>query len=203
MTTMEHSGNRPGEGARSAGRESVIDHDCYFEGTFRTPGNMRIDGTYKGVIECHGTLLIAETGQVNARIVAGSLLVSGELSGEVQCESRFELLKSGRVSGSVATKTVVVHDGAFFEGEVRMGAEPVAPRPSQPAAVPAAEKVDDAPAESAPAGRRRSGQDAPRAAAATAADGATADDGGAPRINGRSQTGNRDIVPNRTGEPPE
>lgn len=201
---MEHSGSRPGEATRSAGRESVIDHDCYFEGTFRTPGNMRIDGTYKGVIECHGTLLIAETGQVNARIVAGSLLVSGQLSGEVQCDNRFELLKSGRVSGSVATKTAVVHDGAFFEGEVRMGSDAGAARaPSAPAVD--ADTARDQPPEPAPQATRRraAAPEAAREAPVGGTEGAAEDEGSAPRTNGRSQSGARDIIPNRTAEAQE
>jgi cytoskeletal protein CcmA (bactofilin family) len=108
-------------GGRRAGRESLIDQECFFEGTFRTPGNLRIEGTYQGVVECHGTLTIAESGRVNARILAGCLIVAGQLTGEAQCENRFEIVRSGQVTGAVYARTVVVHDGAYFEGEIRMG----------------------------------------------------------------------------------
>ena len=79
---MENSGLRtsgdPSDlpAVRRGSRESVIDHECFFEGTFRTPGNMRIEGAYQGVIECKGTLTIAESGQVKARIAAGSLAIA-------------------------------------------------------------------------------------------------------------------------------
>ena len=124
---MENTTFRPlGEpadslGGRRAGRESLIDQECFFEGTFRTPGNLRIEGTYQGVVECHGTLTIAESGRVNARILAGSLIIAGQLTGEAQCENRFEIVRTGQVNGSVYARTVVVHDGAYFEGEIRMG----------------------------------------------------------------------------------
>ena len=151
---MDNSSFRsPGDpidsGARR-GRESVIDQECFFEGTFRTPGNMRIEGTYQGVIECQGTLLIAESGQVNARIVAGNLIVGGQFSGEVQCQSRFELLKSGRSSGAVAAQATVIHDGAYFDGEIRMGGRDAAPaqmspQSSQPQSPPIAPSPADVP----------------------------------------------------------
>jgi len=204
---MENSSFRPvgapgDAGMRSGGQESVIDQECYFEGTFRTPGNMRIEGTYQGVVECHGTLFIAETGQVNARIVAGNLTVSGQLTGEVQCESRFELLNSGRVSGSIAAKTSVIHDGAFFEGEIRMGGrEQAAARPAPIVTPPAAEP--DAPTSpprpAASGGNRR--RPATETAAASEENAAADEEADAePRANGRSDNATRDVVPNRTGE---
>jgi cytoskeletal protein CcmA (bactofilin family) len=206
---MESPGLRTGGdqldafGARRGGRESVIDNECYFEGTFRTPGNLRIEGTYQGVIECHGTLLIAESGRVQARIVAGNLTVAGQLQGEAQCESRFELLKTGQVSGSVGANAVVVHDGAFFEGDIRMGGarattgttgarqpEPPRRRPVTPEPAPAIEET------------------ATMATAAADGDGypiiappdEPATEPPAPRSNGRGSGTPRDPLTNRSSE---
>jgi cytoskeletal protein CcmA (bactofilin family) len=184
-------------------RESVIDQECYFEGTFRTPGNMRIEGTYEGVIECQGTLLIAESGRVNARIAAGNLTVAGRLQGEVLCESRFELLKSGRASGTISARTTVVHDGAFFEGEIRMGERVEAARdgagPRRPAApAPTASAV----AATIPMRRRPAAETPEPAPMEQPATAETADPVAPPKANGRKQdAAGRDVMPNRTGEP--
>ena len=184
-------------------RESVIDQECFFEGTFRTPGNMRIEGTYEGVIECQGTLLIAESGRVNARIAAGNLTVAGRLQGEVLCESRFELLKSGRASGTISARTTVVHDGAVFEGEIRMservegardGAGPRRPPEPSPAASAVAATV--------PIRRRAAAETPEPAQAEQPATADAADPVAPPKVNGRNQgTSGRDVLPNRTGEP--
>jgi len=180
-------------------RESVIDQDCYFEGTFRTPGNMRVEGTYEGQIECQGTLLIAENGNVNARIVAGSLIVAGRLAGEAQCESRFELLKTGRASGAVVAASTVVHEGAFFEGEIHMGGEAASARGAT-ATTAAARTATVAP----PPAPTIAAEEPPPAAEGTAGDdGETAPlaepSVTAPRANGR-RSGARDVLPNRTGQ---
>ena len=199
-------------GARPGGRESVIDQECFFEGTFRTPGNMRIEGTYQGAIECQGTLMIAETGQVNARVVAGNLIVGGQYTGEAQCESRFEVLRTGRVSGAVLATSTVVHDGAFFEGEIRMGARDAAAADARGTALPAGAAGTgalSAPATAArPAAgmaiapRRRSGTEATADASAEPPSPTEDKASAAPHTNGRSQpAGGRDVLPNRTGEP--
>jgi cytoskeletal protein CcmA (bactofilin family) len=198
---MENSSFRPPAEPLGRGtRESVIDSDCFFEGTFRTPGNMRIEGTYQGQIECQGTLLIAEGGTVNARIVAGSLIVAGQFSGEAQCESRFELLRTGRASGGIMAKSTVVHDGAFFEGEIRMGAEAAAGRAARAApiaaAAPTAAQPSIMPTPAAERPRPTAEEPGPREEPP-----ADAEPLAAPRTNGRRQTGaGRDVLPNRTGE---
>ncbi|MFN8558181.1 MAG: polymer-forming cytoskeletal protein [Dehalococcoidia bacterium] len=154
-----------GAAARS---ESVIDRASYFTGTFRTAQNLRIEGKYEGEIECAGAVFVAEGANVNARIVAGSVIVAGQCQGEIVCEARFEILSAGRVSGSVSTGVTVVHEGAFYEGEIRMTpgrpAEerrqpPPAVRPApEPVALPqrpeAAQAAETAPAP-APSPRRR------------------------------------------------
>ncbi len=206
---QENTSVRPADagdpfGARRGARESVIDQECFFEGTFRTPGNMRIEGTYEGVIECQGTLVIAESGRVNARIAAGSLSVAGRLQGEVLCESRFELLKTGRASGTIAARSTVVHDGAFFEGEIRMGdridpaRDGAGTGQTAEAAAPAATSTV---APTLPLRRRAAADDAEPAPTEQPEADETADTVARPKVNGRNQpASDRDVMPNRTGE---
>ncbi len=100
--------------------ESLIDRESHFSGTYRTPDNLRIEGRYEGEIACTGTVFIGETATVNARIAAGNVTIAGQFDGEIVCESRFEVLRTGRVSGSVNATITVVHEGAFYQGELRM-----------------------------------------------------------------------------------
>lgn len=127
MDSPTRRGSDPleGLGVRLGAQESVIDRESYFEGTYRTPGSLRIEGRFEGAIECQGTLVVAEGAQVNARVMAGNMTVAGTLAGEGQCLERFEILRTGRVSGTMVAKSVVVHDGAFFEGEIHMGTGPM------------------------------------------------------------------------------
>jgi cytoskeletal protein CcmA (bactofilin family) len=141
----DNAGSRFPSPAGASQTESLIDRESHFTGNYRTPHNLRIDGRYEGDIECRGTVFVGETAVVNARVLAGNVTVAGQFEGEIMCESRFEILRTGRVTGSVNTGVTVVHEGAFYQGELRMSrpereqsrtpgppAAAVADRPSTP-----------------------------------------------------------------------
>mgnify|MGYP001028482174 CR=1 FL=1 len=111
---------------------SLIDRESHFTGSYRTPHDLRIDGRYEGEIECRGTVFVGETAQVNARVLAGNVIIAGQFEGEIACDSRFEILPSGRVAASVSAAVTVVHEGAFYQGELRMF-RPGQERPRRPA----------------------------------------------------------------------
>lgn len=99
---------------------SVIDRYSNFDGTYQSTRDLRIEGQVKGTIECRGTLHIAQGANVNARVEAENISVAGELEGEITCRGRLQLLPSGRVRGKINTVTLVIHEGAFYEGELEM-----------------------------------------------------------------------------------
>jgi cytoskeletal protein CcmA (bactofilin family) len=122
------------EFTRAPVRQSFVDRDSHFNGAYTTPNDLRIDGRYEGEIECRGTLIVAESADVNARVSAGNISVAGQLQGEIGCRGRFEILPTGRVGGSVLAGSIVVHEGARYDGELRMRGEETADRGARPAA---------------------------------------------------------------------
>jgi hypothetical protein len=56
--------------------------------------------------------------------------VAGDLSGEIRCRGRLHILPSGRVRAKVATASLVIQEGALYEGQLEMaGIERSSPRP--------------------------------------------------------------------------
>ncbi|MFN8593936.1 MAG: polymer-forming cytoskeletal protein [Thermomicrobiales bacterium] len=109
---------------------SLVDRHSAFEGTFRSQRDLRIEGNLKGTIACDGTLFIAEGAVVVATIEAEHVTVAGDLSGEIHCRGRLQILPSGRVQAKVRTATLVIQEGAIYEGHLDMdGLERAAPRP--------------------------------------------------------------------------
>ena len=115
------------EATSSDGTFSVIDRYSSFDGTFTADRDLRIDGVVKGTIECRGTLLVAEGATVEATVDAENIAIAGELNGEIRCVGRLQLLPTGRLSGNVSTTSLVISEGAIYEGDLAME-EPV---PSQ------------------------------------------------------------------------
>lgn len=104
----------------TTGRMSFVDRDSHFNGSYVTSNDIRIEGRYEGEIECNGTLIVAESADVNARISAGNISVAGRLQGEIGCRGRFEILPRGHVEARVQAGTIVIHEGAQYDGELRM-----------------------------------------------------------------------------------
>jgi len=107
-------------GGATNGEESTIDRSSTFDGVLRTARNLRVEGQARGEVYCDGTLYIDEGGQVDARVVSANITVAGMLNGEVTCHGKLHLLPTGRVTARVATATLVIQEGATYEGELRM-----------------------------------------------------------------------------------
>ena len=102
---------------------SVIDQFSNFDGTYQSTRDLRIEGQVKGTIECRGTLHIAHGANVSAKVEAENISVAGELDGEITCRGKLLLLPSGRVKGKINTVSLIIHEGAFYEGELEMQSE--------------------------------------------------------------------------------
>ena len=108
---------------------SVIDRHSNFDGTFRSSRDLRIEGEVKGTIECQGTLFVAQGANVSAKVEAENIAVAGDLNGDIRCLGRLQIMPSGRVRGKVSTITLVINEGAYYEGQLDM-----APPEERPAA---------------------------------------------------------------------
>lgn len=139
---------------------SVIDKFSKFDGTFNSSRDLRVEGDVKGTINCQGTLHIAGGAHVDATVEAENISVAGDLEGEINCRGRLQILPSGHVKGKITTQTLVINEGAFYEGQMEMAnansrlASGRTPRP-RPAGqersnpVPITPQATAAPAESA------------------------------------------------------
>lgn len=111
---------RAGQAFDAAEALSLIDRHSSFDGTYRSSRDLRIEGQVKGTIECRGTLHVAQGAQVDAHVEAENIVVGGELSGEIVCRGRLQLMPTGRLRGKVSTQTLVINEGAIYEGQLEM-----------------------------------------------------------------------------------
>ncbi len=115
----------PGRAAQPAGgapQRAVVDRQSQFDGTYRSEGDLLIEGTFEGQIDCKGTVIVAEGANVSATIQARNVVIAGSANGEFSCDERFTIQGTGEMRGKAQAATLVVEEGAFFEGEFKMGA---------------------------------------------------------------------------------
>lgn len=115
--------------------------------------DLYLDGEVEGSIDLREhSLVIGPHGRVRANIFARDVVVHGKVDGNVSGTERVELKKSAVLMGDIATKRIVIEDGAFFKGAIDIKKEAVkaeAPKAMAAAAsyaAPAAAPVSTAPA---------------------------------------------------------
>ncbi len=101
-----------------------MDQGTEFLGELRFRDTMRIDGRLKGKIVSDNTLIIGESGQVEADIDCGVVSIRGTVSGRVHGRQRIELLAGAKVQATLISPKLVIEDGAFFQGDCEMGGPP-------------------------------------------------------------------------------
>lgn len=166
---VEQGSYRGGAQVQQPEPTSVIDQYSSFDGTYNSSRDLRVEGQVKGTIVCKGALHIAQGAQVRASVEGESISVAGEVDGEITCRGRLELLPSARVKGQIVTQSLVIHEGAVYDGEMLMGANatrrrrghsstvverveaPAAAATESPAASPAADEPSAAADASEPA----------------------------------------------------
>lgn len=122
MDQGNYRGAPPQQMQQQAESTSVIDQYSNFDGTYNSARDLRVEGQVKGNIVCKGTLHVAQGATVKASVEAEAISVAGELEGEINCRGRLELLPTGRAKGQISTQSLVIHEGAVYEGDLEMGA---------------------------------------------------------------------------------
>ncbi len=114
-------GQRPHQPPRMADSSTgVVSANSSWSGTLASEGSIQIFGRIEGELTASDEIYVAEGAAVNARIRARTIIVAGEVNGTIECLGRLEVMPSGSVSGDVTSPTLVVHEGATVEGDVKM-----------------------------------------------------------------------------------
>jgi cytoskeletal protein CcmA (bactofilin family) len=97
-----------------------IDKDTEIVGDIRFKDSFRIDGKFKGKILSGSSLIIGETGDVEADIEVGSISINGRVKGTLNATELIEIFSLGRVIGKMVTPRLIIEEGAFFQGSCQM-----------------------------------------------------------------------------------
>lgn len=133
--------------AEQSGEVTIIGAGAKLEGTVVSAGSLRVDGQVKGQINADGDVMLAPQSQVEADIKAQNVSVAGRFKGSIVVKGRTELNRGGRVDGTITSKTLVVEEGAIFQGQSVMEQQP-APQ-AQAAPAPPAARAEAQPAQEA------------------------------------------------------
>ena len=84
-------------------------------------GMLRVDGHLSGQIKSEGgTLIVGNNGQVDADIEVAVATIHGTVNGDINASQRLELGRAAKVNGNIQTPTLIIEQGAVFEGSCKM-----------------------------------------------------------------------------------
>jgi cytoskeletal protein CcmA (bactofilin family) len=83
--------------------------------------DLTVEGRVEGTIELRDfTVTVGSSGQVQAHIVAKSVIVLGQVKGNLTAAEKVDIREKGSVEGDIVAPRVAIADGAKFRGSVDM-----------------------------------------------------------------------------------
>ncbi len=117
---------------QQGGEVTIVGQGAKLEGTVVSAGSLRIDGQIKGQVNADGDVMLSPQSSVEADIRAQNVSVAGRFKGSIVVKGRAEIARGGRVDGNITSKTLVVEEGAIFQGQSVMDQQAQG-APAQPA----------------------------------------------------------------------
>jgi cytoskeletal protein CcmA (bactofilin family) len=109
-------------GGSMGGLTAFIDQGSEFEGKLSFKDTVRIDGAFRGEISSENTLIVGESGEIEAEIKSTTVVISGSVVGDIHAAKQIFLHKTARVQGDLETPSIVMEEGAIFNGRLSMNA---------------------------------------------------------------------------------
>lgn len=99
----------------------LIGRGMEVKGDITFADRLQVDGKTNGKVTSEsGTLIVGESGNVEAQVDVGVCVVHGSVHGNLVARSKLEIRRTGRVHGDVITPVLLVEEGAVFNGAIRM-----------------------------------------------------------------------------------
>lgn len=112
---------------KSDGKQSdlngFLDSGSHVQGELRFQTSFRVDGKFSGTVVSEGDLIVGDGGEVEGDLRVGQIVVSGTVRGTICAARRVHISTSGKVFAEVDTPSLVIEDGALFEGRCAMSRE--------------------------------------------------------------------------------
>ncbi len=103
---------------------TVIAKGTSIEGKFACTENVRLDGYIQGEVKVEKRLVIGETGHVAGNIHAKEAAIKGKIKGDIHVKEALHLLDTAIIDGNISAKTMIVDEGARYNGTCHIGEMP-------------------------------------------------------------------------------
>jgi cytoskeletal protein CcmA (bactofilin family) len=111
------------ETAAPSGSASLIGSGTTLKGDITSNGDLRIDGTLIGNINCTSKIIIGANGVVEGDIIGITADIMGKVSGTIKVKELLQLKSNCQVNGNLYSAKLQIEPAANFNGQCHMTQE--------------------------------------------------------------------------------
>ena len=100
--------------------ESNIARGTKIRGTIIRTYSICISGHFEGKINSERIVMVDKGARIEGTIRAPHIIINGELNGNIESSELVELRSECRMIGNINTDKIVIAEGSFFQGEIKM-----------------------------------------------------------------------------------
>jgi cytoskeletal protein CcmA (bactofilin family) len=100
---------------------TVIAKGTVIEGKFLCSENVRLDGAIHGEVKVDKRFVMSDTSYVQGNINARDAAIKGKIKGDVLVKEALHLMESAVIEGNITAKTMIVEEGARYNGSCQIG----------------------------------------------------------------------------------
>jgi cytoskeletal protein CcmA (bactofilin family) len=106
---------------KDSAQTTVVAKGTMIEGKFICTENVRLDGAVNGEVKVDKRLVLGEGSSVNGNIFARDAAIQGRIKGDVVVKEALHLLETAVIEGNITARTMVVDEGARYNGACKIG----------------------------------------------------------------------------------
>lgn len=105
---------------------TVIAKGTVIEGKFACSENVRLDGAIHGEVKVDKRFVMGDNSYVQGNINARDAAIKGKIKGDVHVKEALHLMDTAVIEGNITARTMIVEEGARYNGSCRIGEAAVA-----------------------------------------------------------------------------
>lgn len=115
-------GNGKEENGRRAVEEIIIymGKNVEIKGNVNFEGSGRIDGKVEGKITVKGSIIFGDGAVITSDVEGDTVVVGGKVTGRIVAHQKIQLLRTSIFTGDLITPSLLIEDGAQFNGSCKM-----------------------------------------------------------------------------------
>lgn len=106
---------------KDSNQTTVIAKGTVIEGKFICADNVRLDGSILGEVQVDKRLVLGDGSFINGNIHSTNATIKGRIKGDITVKEALHLMETAVIEGNITAKTMVVEEGARYNGSCKIG----------------------------------------------------------------------------------